>query len=216
MKKRDFLATGLLALVLLGATACRTVYYEAWEKFGKHKRDLLKDNVQEARQDQQKATEQFKDALTRLKEMYGFEGGDLEKTYNKLKADFDRCESRANAVKTRVQKVEQVASDLFAEWEKELKSMGNERLASSSREKLRETRSKYESLHQAMKRAEQSMNPVLAQFRDQVLYLKHNLNAQAVGALKGETASIETEVQQLIRDMNAAISEADAFIKGLP
>jgi uncharacterized membrane protein YqgA involved in biofilm formation len=67
----------------------------------------------------------------------------------------------------------------------------------------------------AMKRAEGSMEPVLAQFRDQVLYLKHNLNAQAIGALKGETLDIEKEIQQLINDMNASIQQADSFIQGL-
>jgi hypothetical protein len=207
----------LLGLAMVfWAAGCKTVYYSTWEKLGKYKRDLLKDNVQEARKDQEKATETFKDALTRLKEMYGFQGGDLEKVYNKLKSDFDRCNDRATAVKGRIAKVETVANDLFMEWENELKSMSSERLQSSSRDKLRETRAKYETLHAAMKRAERSMEPVLGQFRDQVLYLKHNLNAQAVGSLKGETAGIETEVQQLIRDMNASIAEADAFIKGLP
>ena len=209
-----FVLPAICALSFL-ATGCRSTYYKAWEKFGVYKRDLLKKNVEEARDDQKKATEQFKDALARLKEMYGFKGGDLEKTYDKLKADFDRSESRANAVKERIQKVETVASDLFKEWEKEISTMENSKLASSSREKLRTTREKYESLHSSMKRAESSMEPVLAQFRDQVLYLKHNLNAAAVGSLKGETVDIEKEIQNLIRDMNASIQEADSFIKGL-
>jgi len=195
---------------------CRSVYYSTWEKLGKYKRDLLKENVQEARDDQKKATEQFKDALTRLKEMYGFEGGNLEKTYSKLKSDFDRCQERAAAVKGRIQKVEQISSDLFKEWSDEIRSMTNEKLKSSSEEKLRETRSKYETLHAAMKKAEASMEPVLAQFHDQVLYLKHNLNAQAIGSLKGESVNIENEIQRLIRDMDASIIEADSFVKGLP
>jgi hypothetical protein len=59
------------------------------------------------------------------------------------------------------------------------------------------------------------MEPVLRQFHDQVLYLKHNLNAAAVGALKGETVDIEKEIQNLIRDMNVSIQEADSFIEGL-
>ena len=186
-----------------------------YEKFGVHKRDLLKENVEEARDDQKKAAEQFKDALTRLKELYGLEGGDLEKTYDKLKADFDKSESRANAVRERVQKVETVAGDLFKEWEKEISTMESSSLAASSREKLRATRQKFDSLHASMKRAEASMEPVLKQFRDQVLYLKHNLNAAAIGSLRGETVDIEKEIQNLIRDMNASIREADAFIAGL-
>jgi hypothetical protein len=204
-----------VAVVLLAAVSgCRTTYYKAWEAFGRQKRDLLKTDVQDARDDQKKATEQFKDALTRLREMYGVgaEGGDLEKMYDRLKSDYERCEARASDVKSRIRKVEQVSSDLFKEWQQEIGTMTNEKLASGSRQKLRETEEKYDSLHSAMIKAEGSMEPVLKQFHDQVLYLKHNLNAQAIGSLKGESTDIEREIQRLIADMNASITEADAFI----
>ena len=205
---------GLITFVFFGA-GCRTTYYSTMEKFGVHKRDILKENVEEARDEQQKAAEQFKDALTRLRELYNINGGDLEKTYDRLKADFDLSEKRANAVRERIGKVETVAGDLFKEWEKEIGEMESSNLASQSRQKLQATRGKYETLHAAMKRAEASMEPVLKQFRDQVLYLKHNLNAAAIGALKGETLDIEKEIQQLIKDMNVSIQQADSFIKGL-
>ncbi|MDX1953304.1 MAG: DUF2959 domain-containing protein [Verrucomicrobiota bacterium] len=212
---RGFRGLGLLLLACLLVTGCQTVYYQAWEKFGKEKRDLLKDNVKDARNEQEQAAEQFKDALTRLKEMYGFQGGNLEKAYDKLKADYDRSASRAKAVSSRVEKVEQIATDLFAEWEAEIKNMSNDRLSANSRAQLRQTREKYESLHASMKKAESSMQPVLKQFQDQVLYLKHNLNAQAIGSLKGEAVDIEKEIQRLIKDVNASIAEADAFIQGM-
>jgi hypothetical protein len=205
----------LAVVLLLTVTGCRTTYYKTMEKFGVYKRDLLKKNVEEARDEQKKATEQFKDALTRLKELYGFQGGDLEKMYDKLKADFDRSETRATAVKERIQKVEQISSDLFREWEQEIAGMTNAKLAANSREKLRSTQEKYRELASVMKRAEASMDPVLSQFRDQVTYLKHNLNAQAIGALKGETLDVEKEIQSLITEMNRSIAEADEFIKGL-
>ena len=204
-----------VALSLFVSMGCRTTYYTTMEKFGVHKRDILKENVEEARDEQKKATEQFKDALTRLRELYNIDGGDLEKTYDRLQADFNRSEERAAAVRERIEKVETVASDLFKEWENEIEQMQSSKLASQSREKLRATREKYESLHRAMKRAESSMEPVLTQFRDQVLYLKHNLNAAAIGALKGETLDIEKEIQQLIENMNASIRQADEFIQGL-
>jgi hypothetical protein len=200
--------------LLLGA-GCRTTYYKTMESFGVHKRDILKDNVEEARDSQKKAAEQFKDALTRLRELYGSPGGDLEKVYDKLQTDFDRSSTRAGVVKERIRKVETVAGDLFKEWEQEITTIQSSTLAADSRAKLRDTRQKYESLHSAMTRAEASMDPVIAQFRDQVLYLKHNLNAQAIGALRGETLDIEKEIQRLISDMNTSIQEADRFIEGL-
>jgi hypothetical protein len=212
---RRIFAAGVIALLLV-STACRSTYYAAWETVGKYKRDLLKENVEKVRQDQQAATEQFKDALTRLRELYRFEGGDLEKIYDKLKSEFDRSNTRADAVRKRIKNVEQISSDLFAEWGKEAKEISNSRLRADSEAKLRDTERKYEELHAVMKRAEASMNPVLTQLRDQVTYLKHNLNAQAIGALKGESAGIELEIQQLIQDMNTSISQAEAFIRTLP
>jgi DNA repair exonuclease SbcCD ATPase subunit len=213
---KRILATGCVLTLLLLATGCRSAYYATWEKFGKYKRDLLRENVQKVRDDQQAAAEQFKDALTRLKELYRFEGGDLEKVYDRLKAEYDRSNDRAEAVRNRIRKVEQISSDLFTEWDKEAKSITNTRLRADSEVKLRETQRQYESLHAAMKRAEGSMDPVLTQLRDQVTYLKHNLNAQAIGALKGEALDVENEIQKLIQDMNSSISEAEAFIKTLP
>jgi hypothetical protein len=213
MTLRKSLALFTVAIVCL--TGCRSAYYSAWEKFGKHKRDLLKDNVEKVRDDQEQAAEQFKDALTRLKELYGFQGGDLEKIYNRLNSDYERSNQQAETVRGRIRNVEQIAADLFKEWETEMASIQSPTLRASSREKLVETKQKYDSLHSAMKRAERSMEPVLAQFKDQVLYLKHNLNAQAIGALKGEVGSIETDIGKLIKEMNSAIAEADAFIKTL-
>jgi hypothetical protein len=200
----------------VSAAGCRTTYYSLWETFGKEKRDLLRDNVEKTRDAQAAATEQFKDALTHLKELYGFQGGELEKMYDRVRADYERSSSRAEAVRTRIRKMDQVATDLFKEWENELGTMENPTLKSSSRQKLSDTRSKYSSMSQSMSRAEQSMEPVLGQFRDQVLYLKHNLNAQAIGALKGEALQIENEVRRLVKDMDASIAAADAFIQGLP
>jgi len=212
MKPRFFLGLAL-ALLLLGG--CRSAYYSAWEKFGVYKRDLLKKRVVAARDEQKAAGEQFKDALTRLKEITGFSGGDLEKTYNSLNRDYERSVTRADAVHKRVRDVESVADDLFAEWEKELKEISTASLRDDSRNKLRETRRRYEELHASLKRAEDSMDPVLRRFHDQVLYLKHNLNAAAMASLKGEASNIQVEISKLLEDMNAAIAQADKFIGAL-
>ena len=194
---------------------CRSAYYSAWEKFGVYKRDLLKRKVEAARDDEKAAGEQFKDALTRLKEMYGFQGGDLEKTYRTLQSDYDRSVTRADAVHKRVRDVESVAEDLFTEWEKEIREITSEKLREESRGKLRETRRRYDDLHAALKRAEKSMDPVLTRFRDQVLYLKHNLNAAAIASLKGEATNIQGEISRLLEEMNRAVSQADEFINTL-
>ena len=66
---------------------------------------------------------------------------------------------------------------------------------------------------EAMRNAESKIGPVLSVFRDQVLYLKHNLNAKALASLQDESARIEMDVNRLVQDLSAAIAEADRFIE---
>ncbi len=197
------------------ASGCKSTYYAVWEKLGKEKRDLLRDNVQKARNEQEAAKTEFKDALTRLRELTGFEGGKLEAAYKQVERDYNRCNDRAQSIRDRVTKIEGIGNDLFAEWEKELNSYSSETLRASSRTKLRETQQRFNELDAALKRSTASMDPVLAKLKDQTLFLKHNLNAQAIGSLKGEVVSIDSDVQRLIAEMNASIAQAEQFIKGL-
>lgn len=202
----------VLALIMV-LTGCRAAYYSTWEKFGKEKRHLLRDNVKKVRSEQQQASEQFQDVLTRLKSLYGFDGGDLEKAYDKLKDDYEESEERAEAVRDRIENVEQIAKDLFNEWQQEIDDMQNADLREKSIDALNDTRTRYSRMQQAMRNAERQMQPVLQQVHDYVLYLKHNLNALAVGALRQEVDDIELEVDTLIRDMNRSIQEAESFLR---
>ena len=71
-------ALPVLLLILWVGAGCQKTYYTVWEKLGKEKRHLLKDEVEKQRVEQEKASEEFKDALTRIKEIYGLDGGELE------------------------------------------------------------------------------------------------------------------------------------------
>jgi hypothetical protein len=213
MKHNYWFAGMLMAAVLAGG--CRSAYYAAYEKVGVYKRDLLKRNVVAARDEQKEAGDQFKDALTRLRELYAFSGGNLEKSYDRLQAEYDDCAGQAEGVRERIRQVETVAEDLFAEWEQEIDEITTPSLKAGSRSQLQRTRERYSALHRALTEAEASMTPVLTQLRDHVLYLKHNLNAQAIASLKGEAASIQTDISRLITQMNAAIARADEFIRTL-
>jgi hypothetical protein len=175
----------------------------------------LKKDVQQARDSQEAASEQFKDALTKLKEVYAFDGGDLEKAYRQLESEYEDSVDRAGTVRKRLADVEEVGGDLFKEWEKEIGEMSTPSLVDSSRRQLRDTRAKYDQMVLALKKAEQSMDPVLTKLHDQVLYLKHNLNAAAIASLRGEATSIQGEITKLIADMNASIAKADEFINSM-
>ncbi len=194
---------------------CQSIYYDAMEKVGYHKRDLMVSDVEKARDAQQEAKEQFKSALDRFTTVLNVKGGELQDKYDTLNAEYEQSEAKAKAVRDRIASVEDVSQALFDEWEAELKEYSNTDLRKSSQQKLTQTRTQYAQLMKAMKRAETKMDPVLAKFKDQVLFLKHNLNAETIASLKGELVSVEGNIASLIKELNASIKEADSFIASM-
>ena len=214
MQLKSISSSILLAVVtiVLVLSGCDTAYYKTMEQFGQHKRDIMVNRVESARDAQEEAKEQFKSALEKFSSVIAIEDGDLKQQYDQLKTEYDKSRARAQTVSDRVDAVEEVSEDLFTEWEKELSEYSSAKLRRSSEQKLQQTRRQYDQLMKAMRRAEQKMDPVLTAFKDQVLYLKHNLNAQAIASLQDELSTIESDVAKLIKEMEASIREADTFI----
>jgi DNA-directed RNA polymerase subunit F len=206
----------LVAVLAIGSLAsCSSMYYGTMEAFGQHKRDLLVGRVADARDDQVEAKEQFQSALDHFTSLVEVPDSDLRRLYDELSDELDRSESTARALRKQIADIETVGEDLFAEWETELAQYTSEQLRRNSRATMDETRVRYDQMVTAMKRPEAKMEQVLVAFRDHVLFLKHNLNAQAVASLQGTVGSLELDTAQLIAEMEAAIAEADAFIQGM-
>ncbi len=202
-------------VTVLVAASCDTAYYRTMEVLGKQKRDLLVDRVKAARDGEVEAKQQFQTALEKFSAVTKFQGGDLAAKYEELNGQLAKCESRAEAVKKEIVQVQEVSGDLFKEWESELGQYTNDDLRLASEVKLRDTQKRYAELLMVMKRAEQKMQPVLAALRDQVLFLKHNLNAQAVSSLQGTVVTLQSDVAALVAEMEAAIRQATAFIDSM-
>ncbi len=202
-------------LVLIGIAGCSTLYFAGMEKIGIQKREIMVDRVKAARDTQKEAKEQFVNALEQFKSVVAVQGGDLEKKYNQLSATLERSEAEAEAVRSRIKSVEEVSTALFAEWKKEIAQYNSETLRRSSQQKYDAAEEKYAQLMKAMKKAESRMEPALVPLRDQVLYLKHNLNAKAIAGLSDEVVTVETRVDKLVSDIEAAVAEADEFIRQL-
>ncbi|MDT4288572.1 DUF2959 domain-containing protein [Methylomonas sp. MO1] len=203
----------LLFLLTFGLAACSSAYYSGLEKIGIPKREVMVHRVEKARDTQEETKQQFKSALERFTVMTNFKGGDLEATYNKLNGEYEASVKKAEEVNKRIADIEDVSSALFSEWETELVQYSNAALKRNSQQKLTATKAHYQQLIAAMRKAETKIEPVLNVFRDQVLYLKHNLNAQAIASLKGQLDSVKSDVSALVLEMEKSINEADAFIK---
>ncbi|HOO39587.1 MAG TPA: DUF2959 domain-containing protein [Deltaproteobacteria bacterium] len=204
-----------LVSVMLGLISCSTMYYGAMEKVGVHKRDIMVDRVKDARETQNEAKQQFLTAMEQFKQVVKFQGGDLEGEYNKLNKTLQKSESKASDVRDRISAVEDVSDALFSEWRSEIKQYTSDTLRRSSQKKYDITKRKYEDLITAMKKAESRLEPALAPLRDQVLFMKHNLNARAIAGLSNELISVQTNVDKLINDIEKAVAQADTFIASL-
>lgn len=203
----------IFAVVMLNG--CQSAYYSTMESLGQHKRDILVDRVENAQESQEEAQEQFKSALEQLSALIEFDGGDLQSQYEVTLSNYEASEKAAQEVSDRIESIENVAQALFDEWADEIEEYSSAKLKRQSQSKLTNTQRKYQRLIKAMHRAESKMSPVLTALKDNTLYLKHNLNAKAIGALESEFSDIKSDVDALIKEMGKAISESESFISTL-
>ena len=205
----------VLLSAVISLTACETVVYDALEKVGYHKRDILIDRIDAAQASQTEGQEQFKSALEQFKSVINFDGGDLEVTYDQLNDEYEASVDAADEIHDRIDSVKNVADALFDEWQEELEQYSNASLRRDSERQLKNTRRRYSKVLGAMRRAEKAIDPVLASLKDNTLYLKHNLNARAIASLKNELGTVDNDVNALLTAMQQAINESNAFIDEL-
>lgn len=220
MKFLNFVLIILLSILFFSCqssinNAVKETKYSAYEFFGIEKRDLFKKKIKDTKEDQQQAGESFKNALEKLKAIYAFDGGNLEKQYRNLDSSYQNSEAKVKAVHASIKQLETVAQDLFVEWTKELQQIKTDDLRSRSRASLIETQKKYSVFHSTLKKSEAKLDPVLGKLKDHVLFLKHNLNAQAISGLKTESGKIQSDIEDLMKEMTISITQSDAFIQSL-
>lgn len=185
------------------------------DRLWKEPREILVDRVEDARDAQQETVEEFHTALEQFKSVTQFDGGDLESQFNVLNKAFERSEAATRNIHHRVEQVVTATNRLLEEWRDELAQYHDGSMRQRSERQFDLTRQQADAMIAAMRRAEAKTKPVLDVFRDQVLFLKHNLNMQAITSLEKQTAGIETDVASLIREMEKSIAEANQFIRSM-
>jgi hypothetical protein len=204
----------LIAVILL-VTGCTTAYYKTMQTLGKEKRDILVQRIKDAKKDQDQTKQQLQTTMESFQALTGFQGGSLEKSYKRLNSDYESANSQAGKLHDKIQSIDQVSNDLFKEWQGEIAAMGNAKLKAQDTVMLRNAKTRQATYMRAMRRTEDQIAPVLKAFRDQVLFLKHNLNSRAIGSLKATTAGLQGDVADLIQSIDASSQEADKLISSL-
>jgi hypothetical protein len=190
----------------------KSLYFNAREAIGDHKRTLVVYQVEQACVSLEETRDEFADALKRFNNLLAVNDAPLEHRYNLLNRQYQFCRAKSDTVSQRIKAIEEVSEALFSEWERELNEYSSRSLKSASKQQLKTARQQYARLIKAMHKAESKIHPVLAAFKDQVLYLKHNLNARAIAALQNEWVDISMDITQLILAMECIIAEANQFV----
>lgn len=211
---KALLASSLFVASFLVAS-CQSAKYAAYERLGVEKRELLKKDVKSVQNQQKENQEDFKDALEQLRKLYGSKGSELEKRYDSIKSEYDDAKSGADTLTNRVEEMDRVAKDLFKEWEGETDQLTTAALKRDSLNKLRETEKRYQVLSRDVHGSEKKMRVVLSKLGEQVIYLKHNLNAESIGTLSSEKSAIEKDINELIGQMEKSIASSEEFNKHL-
>ena len=208
------LSIAILNLLIL--CSCQSAYYKIWETLGKEKRDLLKSELSKAESEQRDMEEEFKDTLSRIRAEYNFDGGDLQKLYDKVDRDYNKVLSKKNVLESRTEKVNRIANDLFDEWREEAKELSNKSYRNDSLRKLAVAKKNFGKMSSSLATTQKKLETVTKKYKDQVIYLKHNLNAKSLSAFRGEFKSIRSEMEILISSISKSIRESDQFQRELP
>ena len=203
----------LILISMLSMNSCSSIYYGFWETFGQDKRDLLKSEIENSNEDQKDIKEEFTSTLERIKKEYDFDGGELERTYDYLSSRYEDAKKREKKLQNRIDKIEDIGADLFKEWKQEALEIKNPKYRRSSLAKLSRTKTQFAQLRSNLSKTEKMLEVVMGKFKDQVLFLKHNLNAKALGSLKVEFKEIEKGINQLIGNINSSQSTNNIFIE---
>jgi hypothetical protein len=205
----------VLVPLVLAAASCASMKYGMLEKVGVHKRDIMSDEIKGAVNAQTAAKETIQSTYELFAQVVKVEAGQLEKTYNRLNAAYLKSEGRAQAVRDKIAGIESVSKALFKEWKAELGQYESQELRRSSEAQLKASQAQYDTMIKAMKTSAAKMDPVLRTFHDHVLFMKHNLNSAAISSIRGEVAGVQSSVESLIKDMDAAIAGAQSFLATL-
>ncbi len=205
----------IIFLVLFMSSCQTTSYYKTKGLFGAEKRELLVDSVEGVRNSLQETVDVFQIATAGLNVVINVKDKKMEERYEHLKNDYENCKSESDDVRPRIDTMETMSGDFFDEWMEEMQLYTNESFRNASRDKYNKTRKRYTKLVQSFRDVEGKLEPTLNGFRDQVLFLKHNINAQSVTSLEDELVTVEAEIEALIRELQVAIKDTDVFLSSM-
>jgi hypothetical protein len=194
-----FLLMGLLLL-----SGCQSVHRAASERFSLARQDSLVREIDRASRLHQATADQLGVALETYQYVLDPEEFSLRERYELLSREYVRAERLAADTRERIEDMEHAARAHFVDWENRLYEYTDPVIRNASRQQLDASRQEYERVVTHVRRTETRTNRVIQAFGDQVRFLRHNLNQQAIGALRNPATELQLEVTDLMEEMQKA------------
>jgi hypothetical protein len=143
------------------------------------------------------------------------EAKDRKKLYNSLQKEMENTEKRRATIGEVAATMSAEADTLFKQWTDSAAAIENADLRKKSEERLAATKASYAEIGTVGQKASDLYGPFMKDLQDQVTFLGHDLNAEAVASLKPEAAKINEAASKLIQSIDDTITTANTNIGAL-
>ena len=145
----------------------------------------------------------------------GDEGKDRRKLYKNLMKEMDNCDKRVEGVRKRTAEMNGAASMYFEERGKSVESIGSEDLRARGQARLEESKAEYAHILELGQAAGGDYQGFMAKLRDQVLFLGHDLNPDALASLDDDVKKQNKAATELYAKIDGTITAFNTYTGAL-
>jgi hypothetical protein len=139
----------------------------------------------------------------------------MKGNYKKLQQEMDATAKKRADIKLRADEMNAEAQTLFKSWGDSAAAIQSADLRQRSQERLDKTKASFAEIGTVGQKAVDLYDPFMKALQDQVTYLGHDLNTQAVQSLQADAAKMNEKAQTLMKSIDDTISVANKNITDL-
>ena len=140
---------------------------------------------------------------------------DRKALYKKLQGEMETTEKRRADVLRADDEMKTDADIVFKSWADSTGAIASPDLKKRSEERLAKTKERCAQIQAAGHRVGEAYLPFMSTLKDQVTYLGHDLNAEAVASLKKDAAKVNAQAQEVTKRVDEAVATINASIGAL-
>lgn len=202
----------LTFLLLLGLPACAT---GSSRQDAPEQVDAMVTWIERVHVEAERARQTIGDSFERLNVLAAgrFVKEPAAVAYARFVQSIDGAEQQARRFREVVGPMLTTAQPVFAQWQKDLQTIGNERLRQVSEMRYAVAKERYDAITKTAVPAQQQFDGYVKALRDHAAFLAHDLNATALDEIQTEVKTVAKTARELDRNMETCQAAARAFVE---